>query len=52
MRRRSAFIPTGSIGSQVVGFVNIDGVGSEGIEYEFEEILRGVPGTFSYRVSP
>ncbi len=44
--------PAGSIGSQVVGFVNIDGIGSEGIEYEFEEILRGVPGTFSYESAP
>ena len=40
--------PTGSIASHVLGFVNIDGIGSEGIEYQFEEALRGVPGVLSF----
>jgi len=44
--------PTGSVASQVVGFVNVDGIGSEGIEHEFEEALRGVPGTFTYESAP
>lgn len=43
--------PTGSIGSHVLGFVNIDGVGSEGIEFEFEEELRGIPGVVSFESS-
>jgi cell division protein FtsI (penicillin-binding protein 3) len=44
--------PTGSVASHVVGFVNIDGVGSEGIEYEFESSLRGTPGVFSFESAP
>ncbi|MGH8923206.1 MAG: peptidoglycan D,D-transpeptidase FtsI family protein [Acidimicrobiia bacterium] len=44
--------PTGSVASHVVGFVNIDGVGSEGIEYEFETALRGTPGVFSFESAP
>jgi cell division protein FtsI/penicillin-binding protein 2 len=44
--------PTGSIASHVVGFVNIDGVGSEGIEYQFEQQLRGVPGVVTFERAP
>ena len=44
--------PTGTIASHVVGFVNVDGVGLEGIEYEFEDQLRGVPGVVSLRAGP
>lgn len=44
--------PTGSVSSHVVGFVNVDGVGSEGIEYEFEEQLRGIPGAVTFERAP
>jgi cell division protein FtsI (penicillin-binding protein 3) len=44
--------PTGTVASHVVGFVNVDGVGSEGIEYEFEEQLRGIPGVVSFERAP
>jgi cell division protein FtsI/penicillin-binding protein 2 len=44
--------PTGSVASHVVGFVNIDGVGSEGIEYQFEQQLRGVPGVVTFERAP
>lgn len=44
--------PTGSVASHVLGFVNIDGVGSEGIEYEFESDLRGTPGVFTFESAP
>ena len=44
--------PTGSIASHVVGFVNVDGVGLEGLEYEFEDQLRGVPGVVSFEQAP
>ncbi|HSL27509.1 MAG TPA: penicillin-binding protein 2, partial [Acidimicrobiia bacterium] len=44
--------PTGTIASHVVGFVNVDGVGSEGIEYEFEDQLRGVPGVVTFEQAP
>lgn len=44
--------PTGSVASHVVGFVNVDGVGSEGIEYEFEDQLRGIPGVVTFERAP
>lgn len=36
--------PHGSIGSQIVGFTNIDNIGLEGIEKEFDTQLRGKDG--------
>jgi len=44
--------PTGTIASHVVGFVNVDGVGLEGIEFEFEDQLRGVPGVVTFEQAP
>ncbi len=37
------FYPYRQVGGQVVGFVNIDGVGIEGIEKSFDEVLKGKP---------
>jgi len=37
------FYPYREVGGQVVGFVNIDGVGMEGIEKSFDDVLRGKP---------
>jgi len=37
------FYPYRQVGGQVVGFVNIDGSGIEGIEKSFDEVLRGKP---------
>ncbi len=37
------FYPYRQVGGQVVGFVNIDGVGIEGIEKSFDDVLRGKP---------
>jgi len=36
--------PAGSVASHVTGFVNIDGVGQEGLERAYDETLTGVPG--------
>lgn len=36
--------PAGVVASHVVGFVDIDGVGQEGLEIVYDEDLRGVPG--------
>ena len=37
------FYPYRQVGGQIVGFVNIDGVGMEGIEKSFDEVLKGKP---------
>ncbi|MGQ0849451.1 MAG: peptidoglycan D,D-transpeptidase FtsI family protein [Actinomycetota bacterium] len=44
--------PTGPVASQVVGFVNIDGIGSEGVEYQFDDQLKGIPGVVSFEQAP
>ncbi len=44
--------PTGTVSSHVVGFVNVDGVGSEGIEFEFDDLLKGVPGQVVFEQAP
>jgi len=36
--------PFGSLGSQVIGSVNVDVVGLEGVEKDYDEQLRGLPG--------
>ena len=36
--------PAGDVASHVIGFVNIDGVGQEGLELVYDEELTGVPG--------
>lgn len=36
--------PAGSVAAHVVGFVDIDGNGLEGVEKYYDEALRGVPG--------
>lgn len=36
--------PAGPVASHVTGFVNIDGVGMEGLELVYDEDLTGVPG--------
>ncbi len=40
----SRVYPAGVSGSHVVGFVNIDGDGQEGLELSFDDLLRGEPG--------
>lgn len=37
------FYPYRQVGGQVVGFVNIDGAGIEGVEKSFDEVLKGKP---------
>lgn len=36
--------PDGTVAAQVVGMVNIDGAGIEGLEYAYDDLLRGTPG--------
>lgn len=40
----SRFYPNNNFLAQVLGFTNIDGVGQQGIELEYEKELKGVPG--------
>lgn len=37
--------PAGPVAAHVVGFVDIDGNGLEGLEFHYEEALRGTPGS-------
>ncbi len=37
------FYPYRQVGVQVVGFVNIDGAGIEGVEKSFDDVLKGKP---------
>jgi len=38
------YYPNGSLASTVLGFVGDDNQGLEGIEYQYDSLLRGVPG--------
>ncbi len=42
--------PKGSLMSHVLGIVGIDNDGLEGLEYEYDKVLRGVPGKFTVEV--
>jgi stage V sporulation protein D (sporulation-specific penicillin-binding protein) len=42
--------PKGSLLGQVLGIVGIDNDGLEGIEYEYDRALRGIPGRFTVEV--
>jgi cell division protein FtsI (penicillin-binding protein 3) len=46
------FYPGGRLASHVLGFVDIDGQGLEGIEAAYEEILKGVPGSRTLEQDP
>jgi cell division protein FtsI (penicillin-binding protein 3) len=39
------YYPAGPLAPQVLGFVGVDATGLAGLEYEYEEILAGTPGT-------
>lgn len=44
--------PAGSMAAQVVGFVNIDNQGIEGLEYGYDEELSGLPGRLEAEQDP
>lgn len=39
--------PNGAIGGQVIGFCNVDGEGITGLELQYDDVLRGTPGTYT-----
>ncbi len=41
--------PGQTVGSNVVGLVQSDGVGAAGIEYSYDSLLRGTDGSISYQ---
>src|SRR5262245_60861217 len=45
------YYPAGPVASQVVGFVNVDGVGTTGLERQYDGELAGSPGERTIEVS-
>jgi cell division protein FtsI (penicillin-binding protein 3) len=45
------YYPAGSLAPQVLGFVGVDATGLAGLEYEYEDILAGTPGTRTVELS-
>ena len=43
--------PNGTTGSQIIGAVDIDGVGIAGLEYQYDDILKGTDGKISQETS-
>lgn len=44
LREYRRYYPAGEVAGHVVGFTNVDDEGQEGLELEFEGLLRGRPG--------
>jgi cell division protein FtsI (penicillin-binding protein 3) len=44
--------PAGPLAPQVLGFVDIDGKGIAGLEYEFQGVLAGTPGERTQELDP
>jgi len=43
-REYQRYYPSGEVTAHVIGFTNIDDKGQEGIEYSYDDVLRGVEG--------
>ena len=43
--RPQRFYPQGSLAAHVIGIAGIDNQGLEGIEYQYDDLLKGTPGT-------
>jgi cell division protein FtsI (penicillin-binding protein 3) len=44
--------PAGALASHILGWVDIDNQGKEGLEYRFDEVLRGSPGAAIVETDP
>jgi cell division protein FtsI (penicillin-binding protein 3) len=45
------YYPAGPLAPQVLGFVGVDATGLAGLEFEYEDILAGTPGTRTVELS-
>jgi cell division protein FtsI (penicillin-binding protein 3) len=45
------YYPAGPLAPQVLGFVGVDATGLAGLEFQYEEILAGTPGTRTVELS-
>jgi cell division protein FtsI/penicillin-binding protein 2 len=46
------YYPEGILASQLLGFVNDEGVGNYGLEQQFDKILSGTPGLYNAEIDP
>jgi len=46
------FTPAGSLASSIIGLTDIDNQGLGGIELQYEEVLRGTPGSVTFEQDP
>ena len=46
------FYPNDRLASQVLGFANLDGIGAEGVEAQYDDILQGTPGRMVLEQDP
>lgn len=44
VERPQRYYPNGTLAAHVLGIAGIDNQGLEGLEYQYDEVLRGVPG--------
>ena len=44
LKETKRFYPQGEIGSHIIGFAGVDSKGLEGVELEYDELIRGEPG--------
>ena len=47
-REYQRFYPAGEVAAQLVGFTNLDGQGIDGVEFAYNDWLRGIPGKKKY----
>lgn len=44
LKETKRFYPQGGLGAHIIGFAGLDGEGLEGIEFGYDEFIRGEPG--------
>lgn len=46
------YYPGGELAPQVIGFVGVDGVGLDGLEFQYQDTLAGTPGERTVEIDP